>query len=95
MLQERDWTMRGESAGGSDQPSDELLEARVQADLRESSNHALCRVKCQLHRGVLTLLGQVPSSYHKRVAHVLARSRLGGAALVRNKLEVATPACRG
>ena len=95
MLQEREWTIPGQTVGGSGQPSDELVEAQLQADLRGSSYHALRRVKCQLQRGVLTLRGQVPSRYHKKVAQVLARSRLGGVALVRNKLEVATDASRG
>ena len=95
MLQELEWTIRGETVGGSGQPSDELLEVKLQTDLRGSSYHALRRVKCQLQRGVLTLRGQVPSHYHKQVAQVLARSRLGGVGLVRNKLEVATDVPRG
>jgi osmotically-inducible protein OsmY len=95
MLQQLEGTNRGETVGGSGQPSDELLEAKLQADLRGSSYHALRRVKCQLQRGVVTLRGQVPSYYHKQVAQVLARSRLGGVALVRNKLEVATDVPRG
>lgn len=95
MLQELKWTIRGVTVGGSGQPSGELLEAKLQADLRGSSYHALRRVKCQLQRGVVTLRGQVPSHYHKKVAQVLARSRLGGVALVRNKLEVATDAPLG
>ena len=88
MGQEQERTNRGASAGGSGASTQELFETQVQADVPGSCYQALRGVKCQFHRGVLTLRGQVPSYYHKRVAQVLTRRRLFAAGFVRNELEV-------
>jgi osmotically-inducible protein OsmY len=84
----KSWRGQTEFPGDSGHSSEEFLEAQVQTDLREACYHAIRRVKCQLHSGVLTLQGQVPSYYYKQLAQVVAHRRLSGAALVQNRLEV-------
>lgn len=95
MQPEREQTIAGEAVGDSGRPSERLVEAQVQTDLRESCYQAIRAVTCQLDRGVLTLRGQVSSYYHKQLAQVVAHRRVAGAAVVRNDLEVVEPAASG
>lgn len=95
MSPRRESTIAGEAAGDSGRPSERLVEAQVQTDLRESSYHAIRTVTCQFDRGVLTLRGQVSSYYHKQLAQVVAHRRLAGAAVIRNDLEVVEPTAGG
>lgn len=88
MVSKHERTFAGETVGGSGRPSERLVEAQVQTDLRESCYQAIRAVTCQLDRGVLTLRGQVSSYYHKQLAQVVAHRRVAGAAVVQNDLEV-------
>jgi len=88
MLLEREKPIGSQLAGGSGNTADEVLEALVQADLRQSGDQAIRRVRCHLQGGVLTLLGQVSCYYHKQLAQVAAQRRLVGAARIQNQLEV-------
>ncbi|MBC8873608.1 MAG: BON domain-containing protein [Planctomycetes bacterium] len=77
-----------ESSEGNERPAEELIESRITADLQQSLYPAICRVRCQLNDGVLTLQGQVPSYYQKQVVQTLVRSRLNGTVVVCNRVEV-------
>lgn len=88
MLLGREEIVRSESAGGSGNAAEEVLEALVQAELQQSCYHAIRCVTCRLQGGVLTLRGQVSSYYYKQMAQVAAQRCLAGAARVRNRLNV-------
>ncbi len=55
MSPRRERIIADEAAGDSGRPSERLVEAQVQTDLRESCDQAIRTVTCQLDRGVLAL----------------------------------------
>jgi hypothetical protein len=92
MLETRERPLLVEAVQGRDQPLDGfVLEADVEAQLRQSCYPAVRRVTCRLHDGVLTLRGRVSSYYLKQIAQTLAHDRLRGAARVHNALDVVPP----
>ncbi len=72
--------------GGAMQ-SRKIIEANVQARLRQSPYPSLRRISCRLVGSGLILRGRVPSYYLKQVAQSVAVS-VAGVPAVRNELEV-------
>ena len=49
----------------------------VRARLQQSAYHAIRSITCELHEGVVTLRGRVPSYHLKQMAQELVRSTPG------------------
>ncbi|HPM85029.1 MAG TPA: BON domain-containing protein [Candidatus Anammoximicrobium sp.] len=72
----------------------QLLVAAAKAALCQARSGELRAVSCDLHQGVLTLRGQVPSYYLKQVAQEVIRAMAPGEQ-VKNHLHVVASANGG
>jgi osmotically-inducible protein OsmY len=66
------------------------IEAEVERRFRRSSSIVLRNVACEYRDGVLILMGQLPSFYHKQIAQELVQ-QITGVRQIDNRIEIIPP----
>ena len=87
MLSRQGRTQANEFAAQEANQLEQAMECAVRSALQESSYQAVRKVSCEIHRGVVTLHGTVPSFFLKQIAQHIA-GKLRTISTIDNRLEV-------
>ncbi len=73
---------------GHSRGPDKRWESLIRAEFQKSTYGVLRCISCQVHDGMITLSGSVPSYYLKQVAQRLALNAVESTAVMANQLTV-------